>query len=117
MFHAETFAQPLSPQQAGDASGPATLGFRPEHVILGEGASQAIVRVVEPTGHETIVILETGAGRRLTARAAAGVRLSPGEPVPFRLDAAALHLFAGDAAGRRLNLDTNTAPPGKKDKP
>jgi len=84
-------------------------------VILGTGATQGIVRVVEPTGHETIVILET-AGHRLTARAGPGVRLAPGERIPFDLDAAALHLFAGDADGRRLNLDI-PGPPGKKDRP
>jgi ABC-type sugar transport system ATPase subunit len=114
-FRAEGFAQALTPQQAGGAAGPAVLGVRPEHVILGAGAVQGIVRVVEPTGHETIVILET-AGHRLTARTAAGTRLAPGERIPFDLDATALHLFAGDADGRRLNLDIPGSP-GKKDKP
>jgi ABC-type sugar transport system ATPase subunit len=107
-FRAEGFAQALTPQQAGGAAGPAVLGVRPEHVILGAGAVQGIVRVVEPTGHETIVILET-AGHRLTARTAAGTRLAPGERNPFDLDPTALHLFAADADGRRLNRDT----PGK----
>ena len=78
-------------------------------MTLGEGEGEALVRVVEPTGHETIVILETAGGHRLTARAPAGVALSPCERAAFRLDAQALHLFAGDAEGRRLNLDTPTA--------
>lgn len=81
-------------------------------MILGAGATPGIVRVVEPTGHETIVILETG-GRRLTARAAAGVKLAPGEQVPFDLDPTALHLFADDAEGRRLNRDNPASPAGR----
>jgi ABC-type sugar transport system ATPase subunit len=105
VFRADGFAQPLPPGGISGAAGAAVLGVRPEHVTLGEGEDEAMVRVVEPTGHETIVILETAGGHRLTARAPAGVRLSPGERALFRLDAAALHLFAGDAEGRRLNLD------------
>jgi ABC-type sugar transport system ATPase subunit len=114
-FRADGLGQPLTPQQIGGAAGPAVLGVRPEHVILGAGAIHGTVRVVEPTGHETIVILEAG-GRRLTARAGAGTRLAAGEQIPFDLDATALHLFAGDADGRRLNHDTPGVP-GKKDKP
>ena len=90
--------------------GPAVLGVRPENVRIGEGDLAATVRVVEPTGHETIVIIEVGDGLRLTARVAAGMRLSPGERIGFALSPDAIHLFAADDEGRRLNDDAHIAP-------
>ncbi|WP_439596905.1 ABC transporter ATP-binding protein [Falsiroseomonas sp.] len=68
------------------------LGVRPEDVLLGEGPFRATVRVVEPTGHETIVMLDAE-GASLTARAPAESHLRPGEIVPFALRADRLHLF------------------------
>jgi ABC-type sugar transport system ATPase subunit len=82
--------------------GAAVLGVRPEHVTIGQGTATATVRVVEPTGHETIVIVETTGGQRLTARLGGQAAVRPGETVPFTLDPAGLHLFAADAEGRRL---------------
>ena len=98
-FRAEGLAVPLD--HAAPA-GPATLGVRPEYVLLGEGDTPAKVRVVEPTGHETIVIVEAGEGVRLTARVPATQRFAPGETLTLRLAPEGLHLFAADEAGARI---------------
>ncbi len=82
--------------------GPAALGVRPEHLALGAGPHRAAVRVVEPAGHETLVIVETEGGARLTLRAPAGARPAPGEPVALGIDPAGVHLFAADPEGRRI---------------
>jgi multiple sugar transport system ATP-binding protein len=84
-----------------------TLGVRPEDVTLGEDGEPAVARVVEPTGHESIVFLEL-AGHTVVGRVGPDVRLRPGEPVRLAFNAAKLHFFrTGD--GQRLNADA--APP------
>jgi multiple sugar transport system ATP-binding protein len=75
------------------------LGVRPEDVTIGEGPHHATIRVVEPTGHETIVMLDAG-GSPLTARAPAEVTLSPGDTVAFTLRAERLHLFDAQSEAR-----------------
>ena len=90
------------PDAPGVRPGPATLGLRPEHVRLGAEGHRGTVRLVEPTGHETIVAVETEAGIRLTARAPGGSALKAGETAPFALDPAGLHLFEPGEAGRRV---------------
>lgn len=87
-----------------------TVGIRPEDIVVGQGPWQALVRLVEPTGHETIVALEAG-DLALTARIPGGPRLHAGETVAFDVNRARLHLFAADD-GHRLALDiTDTTPP------
>ena len=77
-----------------------TVGVRPEDVLIGAGAWKASVRLVEPTGHETIVMLDAG-GLAITARVAGDTRLRSGDVVDFDLRRERLHLF--DAAdGRRI---------------
>ncbi len=92
---------------AADAPGPVVIGARPEDVILGQsGAHNAMVKIVEPTGHENIVILELeGGGPKLTARTPATSPIAVDDLVPVDLVAAHLHVFAGDGDGRRLNAD------------
>lgn len=80
-----------------------TLGIRPEHVTLGSGHGSAVVRLVEPTGHEAIVTLDLG-GHLVTARAPGDCALRAGEIVAFDLKVDRLHLF-DRASGRRLNSD------------
>ena len=90
------------PVAHGGATGASiTLGVRPEDITLGAGPFACTVRVVEPTGHETIVMAEA-AGERLVARAAPDSQLVPGQVVPFAVRAQRLHAF--DADGRRLPL-------------
>jgi len=84
-------------------AGSVTAGIRPEDVIVGEGPGTALVKVVEPTGHEQIVLLGAG-GVILTARVRNDCPLKAGERVPVRLDVAKLHVFDTET-GRRLNAD------------
>jgi multiple sugar transport system ATP-binding protein len=86
---------------AADASAPRaiTVGIRPEDVQVGAGPWSARVRLVEPTGHETIVALQAD-GLALTARLPGSPRLAVGETVAFDLNAERLHLFDTET-GRR----------------
>ncbi|MGL4241521.1 MAG: ABC transporter ATP-binding protein [Beijerinckiaceae bacterium] len=76
------------------------MGVRPEDITLGTGPHRATVRVLEPAGHETLVILDV-AGDPMVARARPDVGYHPGESIPFDLRAARLHAFDG-ADGQRL---------------
>jgi multiple sugar transport system ATP-binding protein len=84
---------------------PVTLGVRPEDVVLGSGEHDALVRVVEPTGHECIVLLDVS-GIAVTARAANDVRLRPGEPIKVGFRKERLHVFERPS-GRRMNADAS----------
>lgn len=77
-----------------------SIGIRPEDVRVGTGPWAAEVRLVERTGHETILFLDA-AGQSLTARLAGSVSLRAGEMVPFDLRRDRLHLF-DKADGRRI---------------
>jgi multiple sugar transport system ATP-binding protein len=90
------------------AAGPEILvGVRPEDVLPGPGPWQARVRLVERTGHETIVMLETGA-TALTARMIGDAPVRIGEMVPFDLRRERIHLFRG-SDGKRIELSDRTA--------
>jgi multiple sugar transport system ATP-binding protein len=93
---------PISaPAGATPAPGqPVVLGFRPEHVGLGQTGVAAIVRAVEWLGNEQHIIVET-------AGAAVTVALSPhhaepvvGSHVHLRPDPTAVHLFDPDTSER-----------------
>jgi multiple sugar transport system ATP-binding protein len=89
---------------SGGADGLAIrLGVRPEDVVLGDIGEPAVVKLVEPTGHENIVLL-TLHGLVVTARLGADVRLRPDEAVHVGFRTAKLHIFDRDA-GTRLNTD------------
>jgi len=85
------------------AAGEATLGVRPEDVILSADGEPATVKVVEPTGHESIVFFDM-AGHSMVGRVGPDVHLKPGEAVRLRFNTAKLHFFGGND-GRRLNAD------------
>jgi multiple sugar transport system ATP-binding protein len=85
------------------AAAPVTLGVRPEDVVLGSGEHDGLIRVVEPTGHESIVLLDVG-GITVTARAANDVRVRPGETVRVGFRKERLHIFERPS-GRRINAD------------
>jgi multiple sugar transport system ATP-binding protein len=89
-----------------DAFGPiaapahaATIGIRPEDVLIGRGGRQATIRQVEHLGAETVILLEV-ASSQLHALASPGLEVRPGATttVDPALDVA---LFFG-ADGRRL---------------
>jgi multiple sugar transport system ATP-binding protein len=80
-----------------------TVGVRPEDVVLGAGDSQASIRVVEPTGHESIVLANAG-DVVFIVRVPGDSALQPGDTVPFDLRRERLHIFERES-GRRLNAD------------
>jgi multiple sugar transport system ATP-binding protein len=80
-----------------------TLGIRPENIVLGSGDAAATIRIVEPTGHESIVTLDIG-GQSLIARVSGDIALSMGEAAKFDLRRDRLHFFDRDS-GRRVNSD------------
>ena len=79
------------------------LGVRPEDVLVGETGEPAVVKLVEPTGHENIVLL-TVHGLVVTARLGSDVRLRSGEAVRVGFRTAKVHVFDRDA-GTRINSD------------
>jgi multiple sugar transport system ATP-binding protein len=99
------FARPglrLPVASGGVAGQKITLGIRPEDFALGEGPFTAAIRVVEPTGHETIVMVEIG-GELAVLRAPSGVDLPIGSETDFNVKASRLHAF-DTTTGQRLPL-------------
>ena len=82
---------------------PITLGIRPENIVLGGGEGMATIRLVEPTGHESIVTLDID-GKPAIVRAPGDTKLQTGESVRFDLRRDRLHFFDRDS-GLRLNSD------------
>ncbi len=86
----------------GEVGREVTLGVRPEDIIIGSGPMTAMIRVVEPTGHETIVMADVG-GAPVTLRVPADVALGAGASQDFSLKSQRLHAF-DTQSGQRLPL-------------
>ena len=76
------------------------LGVRPEDIILDDTGHPATVKLVEPTGHESIVRLAVG-DATVTARVPAHVRLAAGESARIRFRGGRIHVF-DRASGVRM---------------
>jgi multiple sugar transport system ATP-binding protein len=83
------------------------IGVRPEDIEIGTGPAAAMITVVEPTGHETLVGLRLGE-QDLFARVAPDRRLRPGEAVRIDFRREKLHFFH-PAGGDRLSLGPDGA--------
>ncbi len=89
----------LGPAGLGPAGSDASLtfGVRPEHIIVGGEAGEALgevkVQLVEHLGGETVLYTTTIGGENLTVSAAGQLRIHPGENVPLRVDPAICHVF------------------------
>jgi multiple sugar transport system ATP-binding protein len=77
------------------------LGLRPEHIRLNPDAAwRGIVSLVEPTGADTYVVVDTPAGK-VTVRTAPQTQVRPGDTVG--LDIQAEHITWFDpSSGMRL---------------
>jgi multiple sugar transport system ATP-binding protein len=75
-------------------------GVRPEHLELATDGFPADIKVVEPTGSETMVFLRFGAGE-LVALFRERHNFRPGDTLTLRPRAEAVHLF-DPATGKRL---------------
>jgi multiple sugar transport system ATP-binding protein len=93
----ETIRLPAPPMLADGGS--VTLGVRPEHVALGAEGLPADVRVVEPTGSETFVVLRMG-GREITTLLRDRRPVRAGETTRLSLDPAHLHYFDAETGDR-----------------
>ena len=85
-----------------------TLGVRPEHITLQSDAPwRGDVLVVEPTGADTFVVLQTCAGK-ITVRTSPQSRIQVGERCGLEMSAAHAHWFDA-TSGVRLHKDQRTA--------
>lgn len=103
MFTMKGLSMPIRALNDKAQAGPACLGVRPEHISIGEGSINAVVQVIEKTGHENIVFLEMASGQRLTARVSADQVWDAGERVKVSLNANKAHFFGAGPHGVRLN--------------
>ncbi len=86
------------------------LGFRPEHMEVAEKADHnedqisinAQISVVEPMGHETILICETAFGE-ITGKYTGARKLIPTQQVHFQVNKEKLHYFDAQT-GKRLEV-------------
>jgi len=86
------------PTQAGAAT---LLGLRPEHLRFDDAAPwRGVVSVVEPTGADTYVVVNTDAGE-VTVRTAPQQSVSPGERVGLAVQASHASWF-DEASGQRV---------------
>jgi multiple sugar transport system ATP-binding protein len=83
-----------------EAKGKVLAGVRSEDLELVAGAGAARVAVVETAGHETLLWLDTAAGR-IVSRTGPTARLRPGDLVSVAVKGEKLHLF-DNATGVRL---------------
>ena len=89
-------------QQASPYIGkPVIAGVRPETFLAGEGSSvlTGTVDVVEPTGPDTMVILNVG-GQMVTARLGGRERPALGETMTLAVDTPAVNLFDPETGHR-----------------
>jgi multiple sugar transport system ATP-binding protein len=80
---------------------PVVAGIRPETFGAGEAGStvSGTVDVVEPTGPDTMVILNVG-GQMMTTRLGSRDRPKLGDPMTLVVDTRAVNLFDPDSGGR-----------------
>jgi multiple sugar transport system ATP-binding protein len=77
------------------------LGVRPEHLLLSDGADwRGEVQVVEPTGADTYVMVQTAAGR-VTVRTSPQTPVRAGDRVGLAISPDQVHWFDA-ASGARL---------------
>ncbi len=78
---------------APQATAEVMLGVRPEHLVMQDSAPwRGAVSVVEPTGPDTYVTVDTAAGS-VTLRTDAQTRVQPGDPVGLTVAPANAHWF------------------------
>ncbi len=100
VFETGDLSIPLSGYEfsAGPATGPATLGIRPEHVITGELVGKApfqtdvSVNLIEPTGSDTLVDCEV-AGSPFRFRMDGQAKIAVGEKLQLGFDLSRASLF------------------------
>jgi multiple sugar transport system ATP-binding protein len=88
------------PLPAGhSASGRATYGIRPEHLVLADDGLAATVNLIEPTGSETQVAMTLG-DHHVTGVFRERISARPGESIRVRPELNAIHLFSAETGSR-----------------
>ncbi len=85
--------------QGPDGSGNVRVGVRPEHLLLSEQGLSMTVKVVEPTGSETMVFLDFE-GQDVVAVFRERHQFNPGQSICLQPDPAHIHLFDADTGKR-----------------
>ena len=80
-------------------SGAVKLGIRPEHLLLSDDGLPMEVKVVEPTGSETMVFLHFE-GQDVTAVFRERHAFAPGSTIRLQPDPAHLHCFDAETGQR-----------------
>jgi multiple sugar transport system ATP-binding protein len=89
---------PLNGYTGTPVEGPATLGFRPEHLLFTDPSDTTIegtVTVVEPKGADTVIWF-TWAGQTFSLRQMGDTPLRPGTPIHVQIDTTKACLFGAD---------------------
>jgi multiple sugar transport system ATP-binding protein len=97
---ATTAAQRAALQKLPASGGALRYGLRPEALAFADQGLAGRASIIEPTGPETFVTVDTAIGA-LTARVPGAVRHRVGETVHLQWPAEAAHVF-DDASGLRL---------------
>ena len=84
---------------------PVRIGFRPEHLLLTDTGDEARVTVVEPTGHELIVVFDLQ-GNRIVGRLDPELSLKPDDVVKVAPRSDRIHIFATSDGKRLVNAAT-----------
>jgi ABC-type sugar transport system ATPase subunit len=91
------------PIDDGVVDAKATLGVRPENLLLNGGGAplaEVMIDAVERLGHETLAYFRLAGGHHVS-RLPGDMQVRAGDRVQFRVPPETLHLFGAD--GRRLN--------------
>ena len=93
----------LIPVPLREYEGQITIGIRPENVSIGppgRGMGDAKARLIEPSGPDTLLHLDTGEGV-IVARIPGFLDVTPGTSVGVTFDVTQIHFF--DSSGKRLS--------------
>ena len=90
-----------------EGSGKIRVGVRPEHLLLSEEGLSMTVKVVEPTGSETMVFLDFE-GQDVVAVFRERHQFNPGQTINLQPDPAHIHLFDADTGKRIPETDQAT---------
>jgi len=104
MFHSGAWSLSLNQSRiSGNETSKVKLGFRPEDIVIDDQGTPARVAVVEPIGHEIIVVFDAD-GSKIVGRFSPDVKMRADDTVRLSPRPEKLHVFA-TADGRRLNRE------------
>lgn len=103
LFVAGFIGSPKMNLIGGDAAkshGAATVGIRPEHIILGQGPYEGTARLAEHLGSDTFLHVDAGDLGPIVVRTSGESPIKPQEKIRFGFDPSRIHRF--DQAGKAI---------------